>query len=482
MKVVFLSIVIFAASGTSAQERQSPTVENLRLSVGTSHSCVIDDVGVKCWGKNDFGQTNVPSLKDPRQISAGDDHTCALDVSGVKCWGKNDKGQIEVPALKNPRWIQAGSGYTCSKDANGIICWGAKKSPSYNSKEYERIQFGAEFNCTLSQTGSLNCERSLDNLQIDEIFQFGVGERLICYIRNQTVNWGNRRYSTENDLECRRSTNFQSSKAPETKYGQYLYPLNDPTQMSLAGTNLCVISSTGLNCWAYIENFGFRELPSAPKLKNPFLVSAGLKHFCALDENGITCWGDNRFGQVDIPDNVVFFNFQTLKNNSPPAHYRYFENLNSLQSTLVKNSESEFLFYLLLKPSIEHTHSDFYQTVLGPLFQKKILDFKNATSLPEGINQISGSLDNRKIALKHIQAAFSVGTEFLSPADKSSLQAILPALGTAHSDPSDQNIKVVLGLLKDKNATLEQLRKSEQSAFVIDSIEFAANWLRVKMP
>lgn len=30
-------------------------------------------------------------------------------------------------------------------------------------------------------------------------------------------------------------------------------------------------------------------------------VSLGRGHSCALDDNGVTCWGDNQYGQVDVP-------------------------------------------------------------------------------------------------------------------------------------------------------------------------------------
>lgn len=42
------------------------------------------------------------------QVSAGWQHTCALDANGVRCWGFNGYGQTNVPALVKPTMVSAG--------------------------------------------------------------------------------------------------------------------------------------------------------------------------------------------------------------------------------------------------------------------------------------------------------------------------------------------------------------------------------------
>ena len=79
------------------------------VSVGKLHTCALTTSGgVKCWGENFNGQlgdgTTTPSptpvdvsglTSGVADVSAGDVHTCALTTSGgVKCWGRNDFGQL----------------------------------------------------------------------------------------------------------------------------------------------------------------------------------------------------------------------------------------------------------------------------------------------------------------------------------------------------------------------------------------------------
>jgi Regulator of Chromosome Condensation (RCC1) repeat protein/regulator of chromosome condensation (RCC1) repeat-containing protein len=137
----------------------------VRLGLGESHTCaLLDDGGVNCWGRNEFGQlgyghVNVigdnefPSASSPldlggkaTQLSAGSNHTCAvLEGGAVRCWGQNSSGQLgtgdtervgdnETPAQVNavdfggPKALQVGAGgnHTCARlDDGSVRCWGS---------------------------------------------------------------------------------------------------------------------------------------------------------------------------------------------------------------------------------------------------------------------------------------------------------------------------------------------------------------------
>lgn len=85
--------------GNSKGQLNVPTLVNpVAISAGGYHTCAIHTNGLRCWGWNAEGQTQVPSnLVKPVAVNAGDEHTCAIDANGVKCWGRNAWGQTDVP-------------------------------------------------------------------------------------------------------------------------------------------------------------------------------------------------------------------------------------------------------------------------------------------------------------------------------------------------------------------------------------------------
>lgn len=135
------------------------------VAAGAWYTCALTRAGgVMCWGTNIYGQlgdgttttrpTPVDALEEPGgeplsgvvAVSAGDDHACALtSEGGVKCWGKNDFGQLgassgdacylDVPCSTTPldvtgltsgvAEVSGGAAHTCALTlAGGVKCWG----------------------------------------------------------------------------------------------------------------------------------------------------------------------------------------------------------------------------------------------------------------------------------------------------------------------------------------------------------------------
>ena len=177
------------------------------ISVGLDHSCAVTDAGaVLCWGRNDFGQigdgttsdVDSPSelaglSPDVRAVAAGDLHTCALMVDGgVKCWGRNAFGQlgdgtgggdgvdeqltpVDVAGLNEPMaGVAAGGNHTCAWSAEGDVwCWGSNSRGQLGDGtrtlhttpvqvtgldgRVTAVATGGWFTCALLEDGGVQC-------------------------------------------------------------------------------------------------------------------------------------------------------------------------------------------------------------------------------------------------------------------------------------------------------------------------------------
>jgi alpha-tubulin suppressor-like RCC1 family protein len=144
--------------GTTTQSSTPVDVDGLASGVmaidaGSSHTCaLVTGGGVKCWGANGYGQlgdgtstsrstpADVTGLTNGVEaIATNSDHMCALvSGGGVKCWGRNTFGQlgdgtmmdrslpVDVAGLASSvTAIAAGGEHTCALVGNGRPkCWG----------------------------------------------------------------------------------------------------------------------------------------------------------------------------------------------------------------------------------------------------------------------------------------------------------------------------------------------------------------------
>ena len=126
------------------------------VSVARRHTCAVTMAsGVKCWGRNEFGQLGDGTTTDQTSpvevvgltsgvaaVSVARRHTCAVTMaSGVKCWGRNEFGQlgdgtttdqtspVEVVGLTSGvAAVSVARRHTCAVTmAGGVKCWGSNE-------------------------------------------------------------------------------------------------------------------------------------------------------------------------------------------------------------------------------------------------------------------------------------------------------------------------------------------------------------------
>jgi alpha-tubulin suppressor-like RCC1 family protein len=122
------------------------------LAVGVGHVCGLEQGALACWGRNTYGQlglgvaggdvlteTEVTGVS-PKKMSLGASHTCVIDANdALLCWGRNEEGQIGnglsgLGAVELTHFavpidtvvdVALGHLHTCALTTAGqVLCWG----------------------------------------------------------------------------------------------------------------------------------------------------------------------------------------------------------------------------------------------------------------------------------------------------------------------------------------------------------------------
>ncbi len=299
--------------GTIAWGRSTPTDMSgltsgvTMLTAGESHTCALaNGGGVKCWGENQWGQlgdgttiqrgvpTDVDELTSGVTILAAKSyHTCVLTASGgVKCWGKNEYGQlgdgtaddrhtpVDVVGLTSGMVALAtGSDHTCALTANGKVkCWGENNDGQLGDGSTAQhrtpvdvsglangikvLVAGGSHSCTLTADGGVKC-------------------------------WGNNSWGQLGD-----GTNLDRS-TPVDVSGL----ISGVIALAAGRDHTCALTSAGgVKCWGYNGYYGQLGDGTTTSRYTPVDVSgltsgigalaAGGDHTCALTvSGGVKCWG-----------------------------------------------------------------------------------------------------------------------------------------------------------------------------------------------
>lgn len=296
-----------------------------KLALGYDHTCALTtDGGVKCWGRNQFGQlgnnSSTPSLRPTQvqgltanvlSVAGGYNHTCVLMSTGsVKCWGANAYGQMG-DGWSRDRWlpvdaynadrtllsgivaIAGGANHTCAVTAaGGVKCWGANASGQLGDGN-TRDQWVAV--SVLKWDGS-----ALAGIQAvagggDHSCALAVDGGVLCWGSNQTGQLGDRTHNSR----ATASPVLNADGSPLTGIQAITAGNGHTCALTTAGGVLC----WGTGQWGQLGN-GTWNSSNAPVSVTGLTsgvkqIAAAEAHTCAVTTGGaVKCWGANTYGQL----------------------------------------------------------------------------------------------------------------------------------------------------------------------------------------
>ncbi len=353
-----LAAMAFAVGAAGGAKRAPATA----IAAGMGHSCAITKGGgVRCWGLNDEGQLGEGTKQNRSTpvdvtglasgvtaIAAGAFHTCAVTgAGGVKCWGYNRNGQlgdgsttarltpVDVSGLSGGVKALAAGLHTCALlVSGGVKCWGYNQGGELGDgtttdrhtpvdvvglgSGVAAISIDDAHTCALMISGGVKCWGS--NLQGElgdgtttdrstpvgvvglsgGVAAVGAGDFQSCALLAVGIVkcWGQ-----NGNGELGNGT-ASDSLTPVDVVG-----LSGAKALAVGWGHACaLLSGGGVKCWGYNRNgelgdggTGNRDRPvdvqGVPEGVTA-LVAGGV-HNCALTRaGGVSCWGDNSYGQL----------------------------------------------------------------------------------------------------------------------------------------------------------------------------------------
>jgi alpha-tubulin suppressor-like RCC1 family protein len=266
---------------------------------GIAPLCSGSESSIIAWGRNQFGQTNVPpNLTNVVAMSCSGYPTCVLlSDATVVSWGYNNVGP-PPPGLSNVVAIDSGYAHIMVRKSEGaLVEWG---------------YYGGSSNVIIEAPVSV--PPSLPNLLT---FSCGGTHDVALLNNGRVVAWGLNWYGQTNvpsdldsviaidtgrihSLALRSDGTVVSWGA--NNFGQTNVPVGLSNVVAIAAGHYFSIALKGdgtLVGWGD-NSFGQLDFPS--DLTNIVAVSAGRNHCIARRSDGsLTAWGENAYGQATIP-------------------------------------------------------------------------------------------------------------------------------------------------------------------------------------
>lgn len=242
-------------------------------------------------------------------MAAGTFHTCALgDDARLRCWGDNRGGQV---GQGNCEWyqldpatlvadsppevsgIEAGGGHSCALTVSGqLYCWGRNVNGqvgdgSGGPETQDRyLPVAVKGLPSPVKRAALGYQHSCALLKDGEVH---------CWGQNYNGQLG----QGEGGYE------MTFSASPLLVKGLR----REAQQLVVGGNHACVLFERGsVSCWGDNRHGQIGDgsdveravpIPVEGLLEPAVLLAAGGRHTCAAMESGaVNCWGDNQFGQV----------------------------------------------------------------------------------------------------------------------------------------------------------------------------------------
>lgn len=252
------------------------------------------DGSIVAWGRNDYGQCDVPAPNvDWVAIAAGGNHSLGLKANGtVMLWGDNAFGQCDVPSPNADFTAIAGCANHCmGLKANGsVIVWGDSDGQKYSvplpNENFIAVADGLLHSLGLKSDGSIvawgynvfgQCNVPAPNT--DFVAMAGGGLHSLGLKSNGTiVAWG------------------------LSIFGQSAIPSPNADFIAVAEGNLgCLGLKTDGTIVAWGRN-DHGQCDVALPNEDFVAVAAGLYHSLGLKADGpVVAWGDTDDGRCDVP-------------------------------------------------------------------------------------------------------------------------------------------------------------------------------------